>query len=112
MDGQDGMVEFLLLEEQPFRRLMEPLPAQGPDAPQLEHYAGTYATVSAFEGPHSPIVFFVEDGRLHARRGQQQVACTFLGGTSFVSPWGLVAFEDGGARLYGSLRKERVAAGG
>ena len=108
VDRLDGETDFLIIDEQPFRRLPEPPPAEQPGAEELARYVGTYATISAFEGPHYPITFIVEDGRLSVCSGGEQSPCIALGGGCFISAVGLAEFEEGGVRCYGCLLKLRV----
>jgi CubicO group peptidase (beta-lactamase class C family) len=100
--------EFVVIDEQPFRRSGALIDQAALDPELLAGYAGTYWTESAWEGRHYPVEFRVRAGRLHIARGDQERPCYALSPTRFVSAWGSAEFSPGSVRLYNSIVKRKA----
>lgn len=106
LEGERGLAEYVIVDEQPYRRLPDRVQVE-PSTESLQRFAGVYYTESAFEGKHYPREFRVVNGQLYAYRGDERVPCRALSENRFVSAWGLFEFEDESVRVYNSIVKKK-----
>ena len=109
----DGPTQFVVIHGEPYRR-SELDPAFVPDPAAWTGYAGSYAE---WEMDPDPIRIRIADGQLYLQWWGDEVRCTPLGNTSFVSARGLIEFElaeDGRAPVLitgKATRRHRISAG-
>ena len=109
----DGPTQFVVIHGEPYSRC-ELDPSFVPDPAAWTSYAGTYAE---WEIDPDPIRIRIADGQLHLQWWGDEVRCTPLSNTSFVSARGLIEFElaeDGRAPVLitgKAARRHQVSAG-
>lgn len=84
-----GPTRYLVIDSQPYRRF-ERDTSFVPDPVAWVDYPGTYAE---WEIDPSPLHVRVAEGKLYVKWWGEEVACTPLSDTSFVSTYGLIEFE-------------------
>ena len=87
----DGPTQFIMIDSQPYGRF-EPNPAYVPNPAVWEAYAGTYAEWVI--DPY-PLHVRIVDRQLRLKWWGEEVICTPLSDTSFVSSYGVIEFEVG-----------------
>jgi len=86
---QEGPTQYIMIDSQPYRRFEHDL-LFVPNPAAWATYPGTYA---AWEIDPDPIRVRVAERKLYLKWWGDEVACTPLSDTSFVSTYGLIEFE-------------------
>ncbi|HEX6291096.1 MAG TPA: serine hydrolase domain-containing protein [Herpetosiphonaceae bacterium] len=108
-----GPVQYVMIDSEPYRRFARDH-SFVPDVGAWAAYTGAYAV---WEIDPTPIKIRIADDRLHMQWWGDEVVCTPLTATSFISPRGLIEFEpaeDGGPPVLvtagGAARRYRVSS--
>jgi CubicO group peptidase (beta-lactamase class C family) len=86
---QGGPTQYIMIDSQPYRRFKHD-PSFVPNPSAWTNYPGTYA---AWEIDPDPLRVRVAEGELYLKWWSDEVVCTPLSDTSFVSTYGLIEFE-------------------
>jgi CubicO group peptidase (beta-lactamase class C family) len=106
--GQGEPADFVVIDEQPFRRSGPLIDQAALDPELLAGYAGTYWAESAWEGRHDPVELLVRDGRLYIAQEGEERPCYPLSPTRFVSAWGSLELGAGLLRQHNSIVKRKA----